>query len=498
MKTKIFKKIIFILIVSITISIIPNVDAYAKNVIDEQVKLIKERNEYYRQILESEYSFEDGQPAQYFGLMDVNGDGIEELSANTNDIADYKYPSNLISYANGKIYYMANMWTMGGVYYCPSTNNFMVCGSIDLETMSMSEYGVDIWICDGKPNDAYYGGFETLYESSYSNEFKSFFHYEDVTQEDIINQNIPENEIGKYYDEQGNITGYFRIVKDSKEQVMSEIDSLMPTKILVESPYKNTVENRDKYLPTDEAIIRAMLEEKNKENTKEENNGNSTTNNNPSSNEKVDSGSNNNGDSVSNGNTTEDVIDKIVSNSDDRIFIDNIKASLYNGVTLESYVIDNKEVVSSLEKSVKKVVPEWINCVYYELNLKDANKSDLEQLDGNVMVHISLSFTPEEKNIVKVFRIEDNSLIECKASVKDNVVSFETNHFSSYVILEISEETALKTSETSTDNSINNENTTSWIVIIIIAIVVSITVIVGKVFYNKNYFKKEEHNDEEL
>ena len=72
----------------------------------------------------------------------------------------------------------------------------------------------------------------------------------------------------------------------------------------------------------------------------------------------------------------------------------------------------------------------------FDVSLKDSNGVEIHQLNGFVDVTMPI---PEgiNRTRVVVYRMEDNgSLTKCDAAVKDNYVTFRTNHFSTYVIAE--------------------------------------------------------------
>lgn len=76
------------------------------------------------------------------------------------------------------------------------------------------------------------------------------------------------------------------------------------------------------------------------------------------------------------------------------------------------------------------------NYKVFDVSLKDGNGVLIHQLNGFVDVTMPI---PEGINgaRVAVYRVEDNgSLTKCDVTVKDNYLTFRTDHFSTYVIAE--------------------------------------------------------------
>ena len=76
----------------------------------------------------------------------------------------------------------------------------------------------------------------------------------------------------------------------------------------------------------------------------------------------------------------------------------------------------------------------------------DAAGAKIQPLNnGNVLVTIDVPSTLDANKGLVVYRMEDNgTLTELKTSVENGKVSFETNHFSTYIVAEkaaVAEET---------------------------------------------------------
>lgn len=501
MERKLQKILLFLVVMCVVFAMFPNEKVYAKNVTDEEVKLIKERNVHYRNILENGFAFASWRDIASFGLVDLNGDGMEELAANMSD-KGYPYPLQIETYDGAGFMGGDNI---GGIYYCESTRNILICEGYDIINNTITSPNMTINICNWKSNEKVYD-VEWLYEINYMD--GCFWSYEEITLEEINEQNISKDELVWTSDEYGNVVGsYYRKVKHTAEEVKLKIDKYLPTKTLVESPYENTPENRDKYLPTDEATIRAMLEakygadDKEDDSTSNKPDDNQSTQNQPTNNQPSDSKNEPTNEDVINSEETGNIVDKIVSKNDETVYIDGINATFTNGANLASKIINDSEQISNFEAIVKQEISDWANCVYYELNLLDNNQAAIEQLDGTVTVHVTVPFSINAENLVKVFRIEENGLIECVSKVSGNEVAFETDHFSTYAIIEVSEPTTEIVDDTeSTEDGILTESPTDkepektfpWGVVIFVVVLVLVAgAIGGKVLYDKYAVRKD-------
>lgn len=499
------------MVMIIAFGILPTENTYAKNVTDEEVRLIKERNVHYRDVLENGFAFASWRSIASFGLVDLNGDGLEELAANMSD-KGYRYPLQIETY-DGAGFIGGD--TEGGIYYCESTKNILICEGYDIINNTITSPNMTINIFNWKSNEKVYEA-ECIYEVNYIE--GCFWSYEEITLEEINEQNIPKDELVWTSDEYGNVVGsYRRKIKHTGEEVKNEIDKYLPTKTIVESPYENTPENRDKYLPTDEATIRTMLEAKygvedkeddstnnkpdNNQSTQNQPTQNQPTTNQPTNSQPSDSKNEPTNEEVVNSEETGNAIDKIVSKNDEAVYINGINATFANGANLESQIINDSAKISNFDTIIKNEISDWSNRVYFELNLSDNNQTAIEQLDGTVTVHVIVPFRIEAENLVKIFRIEDNKLIECPSKVVGNEVAFETDHFSTYAIIEVVGKTTEIIDDTeSTEDDILTESPTEkepenafpWGVVIFVVVLVLVAgAVAGKVLYDKYAVRKD-------
>ena len=91
-------------------------------------------------------------------------------------------------------------------------------------------------------------------------------------------------------------------------------------------------------------------------------------------------------------------------------------------------------MIKKVEEEVKKLLSGVKEVVLYELNLNDGT-TELHQLDGKVEVSLDLPFTLGENEIVKVYRVDNDQLIECPSQIENGKLVFTTDHFSTYAFV---------------------------------------------------------------
>lgn len=103
-------------------------------------------------------------------------------------------------------------------------------------------------------------------------------------------------------------------------------------------------------------------------------------------------------------------------------------ATVTSGATYEKAVEVIKAQVSGLgEYSVM------------EINLTDAANTQVHQLNGYVQVTVPMpaNITVKEGKAIVVYRLEDDgTLTRCDTTVENGVITFKTNHFSTYIVAE--------------------------------------------------------------
>jgi len=89
-----------------------------------------------------------------------------------------------------------------------------------------------------------------------------------------------------------------------------------------------------------------------------------------------------------------------------------------------------------------------------KINLTDAANTQVHQLNGYVQVSVPMpaNITVKEGKAIVVYRLEDDgTLTRCDTTVENGVITFTTNHFSTYIVAE--EDVAAVTSPKTEDAS---------------------------------------------
>lgn len=126
----------------------------------------------------------------------------------------------------------------------------------------------------------------------------------------------------------------------------------------------------------------------------------------------------------------------ITSTTDNSVVIDNSNGVLPTGTILQSAKLESGEVYSNAEKILKNCVTNLVNYAVYELKLTDGNGVEIHQLNGKVSVTMNIPFTMSENTALKVYRVDDGKLVLCSSTISNGKVTFETDHFSTYIFAE--------------------------------------------------------------
>lgn len=147
---------------------------------------------------------------------------------------------------------------------------------------------------------------------------------------------------------------------------------------------------------------------------------------------------------------TGNVVDVVIeSTTDNTITIKSDKDILSANVKLTSAKLESGEVYTNAEQLVKGKVSNIGNYAVYELNITDENGVEVHQLTGKVYVTMNVPFTMAENSTLKVYRVDNDTLVESPATVSNGKVTFETDHFSTYIFAEATQVTAPKTGDNS-------------------------------------------------
>ena len=126
----------------------------------------------------------------------------------------------------------------------------------------------------------------------------------------------------------------------------------------------------------------------------------------------------------------------IESTTDTSIVIDNSNSVLPTGTVLQSAKLESGEAYTNAESIVKTNVSNLGNYAVYELDLTDGNGTEIHQLNGKVSVTMDIPFTMAENSTLKVYRVDNGTLVNCPATVSNGKITFETDHFSTYIFVE--------------------------------------------------------------
>lgn len=133
------------------------------------------------------------------------------------------------------------------------------------------------------------------------------------------------------------------------------------------------------------------------------------------------------------------------------------------GATVTVNTVTDKDTLAKVDKAVKDTLSSKVGkYAVLDITMTDAAGAKIQPLNnGNVLVTIDVPSTLDANKGLVVYRMEDNgTLTELKTSVENGKVSFETNHFSTYIVAEkaaVAEETttaaAAKETTTAKTNS---------------------------------------------
>lgn len=142
------------------------------------------------------------------------------------------------------------------------------------------------------------------------------------------------------------------------------------------------------------------------------------------------------------------------TDADTKIKLDTTSAVVPEGTTLEAKEVKSGSNYNVVVKAVENEVDKF---VLYDINLMNNNAKI--QPNGKVKVSIPVPSGFDINKIV-VYRVaEDGTKTKLDVTVKDSYITFETDHFSNYVVGEEKTETAEETSKETTDTSTKSNTT---------------------------------------
>lgn len=166
---------------------------------------------------------------------------------------------------------------------------------------------------------------------------------------------------------------------------------------------------------------------------------------------------NNGGNTGNTGSTASDKLSAgsvVTSGTDSSVTLKDVSGILPKNVKLSTKKVTDKEVIDRVDKLVQKSVSGAKELAVYELDLMDG-QTTLHQLNGKVQVTMNVPFTLAENEAVKVFRVDGDSLVECKAAIENGKLVFTTDHFSTYAFVKVNTASVSNTKDVATGDNMN-------------------------------------------
>lgn len=118
------------------------------------------------------------------------------------------------------------------------------------------------------------------------------------------------------------------------------------------------------------------------------------------------------------------------------------------GASFESTSLTSGAAYESAKAAVAKKFGS-AEFVAFEMNLFNANNAKITQLNGyiNVTLPVPAGMATENGESIVVYRVENGKMYKCDTAVADGQVTFATNHFSTYVLVEVNAMTSPKTAD---------------------------------------------------
>ena len=133
----------------------------------------------------------------------------------------------------------------------------------------------------------------------------------------------------------------------------------------------------------------------------------------------------------------------ITSGSDSNTSLKDSKGVLPVNTRLDSKKVTEQKVVEKVTELVKNTIKssdtikkEFKELVVYELNLLDGT-TELHQLADKVEVTIAVPFQLSANEDILVYRVDGEKLVLCTSKISDGKLTFETDHFSTYVFVKV-------------------------------------------------------------
>lgn len=112
---------------------------------------------------------------------------------------------------------------------------------------------------------------------------------------------------------------------------------------------------------------------------------------------------------------------------------------LPTGATIAAATVTSGAAYEKAVEVIKAQVSGLGEYSVMEINLTDAANTQVHQLNGYVQVSVPMpaNITVKEGKAIVVYRLEDDgTLTRCDTTVENGVITFKTNHFSTYIVAE--------------------------------------------------------------
>lgn len=106
------------------------------------------------------------------------------------------------------------------------------------------------------------------------------------------------------------------------------------------------------------------------------------------------------------------------------------------GVALRAILLEEGNTFTATKTLVEVKLKDIKKLAIYDITLVNSKGVLIEQLDKFIKVTLDIPFAVAAGNTINVFRVDGDKLVQCTASISENKLSFETDHFSTYVFVE--------------------------------------------------------------
>ncbi len=406
---------------------------------DEMVAEIKARNEYYRKELE-EIDHTTYFSRKSFYVEDFDGDGYEELY-----IGDYDNVIDIYYYQNdetkGEIPWTFAPMYKGGYYYCAETGYLLkVSGTMNLSV------GLLQYICLIEKNNAYQstGGWGYIPLFSDDDYVEKDHGYCGMDEYHWSAWNITEEEY--YAVPYGRGEYDFVSVSEYTDEIQNTLNTCVPISSLVrlEAKFEYNETNLDLFLPVDENLIRARLAD-------------------PAD----------DSDAVWEGyRYTSDLISVVDWNYTYGLYvISGADGLLGSGDVFRAKMLEDSSVDTAAKTALSETDTAYKNIAVYEFTLTRVGM-ELHEFSDYLTITFPLPENMSAENSLQIYRLEeDGTLTACETTVSDKyvllsgdemstvkVVSFTTDHLSTYILVETAAEANTGNENQGGSSSLNNNS----------------------------------------